>query len=213
MSFEQATAICCGFSHEEIMSYVSEMAHWYRTPNGGFGKLEAEMRKRFYDILPEDAMEKISGRLTISILPLDPRNMLNQKMVSDFQSTDDLVEAVLTSSFIPLYLAPTFAKRYRNEWCVDGGIGNAVPFYEGSISICPLPGTGKAATNKFHPARLIASDVHITPDLLKNDKSFTIPAYPKVLRRALIPGTDEELWTQFELGVASAKVWAESGSA
>eukprot|EP00954_Amorphochlora_amoebiformis_P021848 1349098-Amorphochlora_amoeboformis.AAC.3 len=129
MSFEQATAICCGFSHEEIMSYVSEMAHWYRTPNGGFGKLEAEMRKRFYgifqhmllrwgwgekgggegkrntwekekrgdeergtgsrgreegasggwrrgiDILPEDAMEKISGRLTISILPLDPRNM------------------------------------------------------------------------------------------------------------------------------------------
>jgi len=93
--------------------------------------------------------------------------------------------------------------------CIDGGIGNAVPSFEGAVTVCPVPGTGVTA-HPLNPARLIASDVHITPDLLGTD--WILPNYAVLLRHALIPGTEEELWGYFELGAESAKAWCSATS-
>uniref|UniRef100_A0A7S4DTE3 PNPLA domain-containing protein n=1 Tax=Lotharella globosa TaxID=91324 RepID=A0A7S4DTE3_9EUKA len=202
-----AAAICCGFSHEEIMAHVLDLACWYRNSPPSLGKLEAEMRGRFRDILPSDAPKRVEGRLHISVLPIRPTNRFTQKLHRDFETTEDLIEAVLTSSYIPFYLGPYPAKYYRDEWCIDGGIGNAVPPFPGSLSVCPLPGTGVAAS-RFHPARFIASDVDITPDLLDFGHVAAIPGYPLLLRHALSPARDEVLWRYYECGVESAKEWS-----
>jgi len=184
-----ATAICCGFTPNDIMRSVFELADWYRSPEGGFGRLENEMRIRFNDMLPTDAHERVSGRLHITVLPVHPKNRFTQRMVSKFDSAQDLVEAALTSSFIPLYLAPSLAKSFRNEWCIDGGIGNAVPSFKDATSVCPLPGSGVGAS-PYHPARLIASDVDITPDLVQ-DSGLPIPSYPQILGKAIVPAPEE----------------------
>jgi len=222
-----AAAICCGFDHKEIMSHVLDLASWYRTSPRSLGKLENELRERFLEILPEDAPKRVEGKLYISVLPIHPSNRMTQRLHGDFDSREDLIEAVLTSSYIPFYLGPYPAKYYRDEWCIDGGIGNAVPPFPGSLSMCPLPGTGVTAA-WFHPARLIASDVDITPDLLLEEEDkrkskrkkgggggggedeaiVSIPGYPILLRHCLSPAEDEMLWRYFDCGAASAREWS-----
>mmetsp|Transcript_30363 Transcript_30363/g.49494 ORF Transcript_30363/g.49494 Transcript_30363/m.49494 type:complete len:247 (-) Transcript_30363:211-951(-) len=204
-----ATAMCCGFSSNEIMKTVLELAEWYRAQHIGLGILETEMRRRFLALLPEEAWSIVGNKLHIAILPLDPRKMFRAELVSNFESNEEMVEALLASSYIPLYLGPSLATKFRNEIVVDGGLVNAVPIFKNSTTICPFPGTGENA-RKFHPARLIASDVHITPDLLSSNGGVDyhhVPNFAKTLRDSFIPPSTKELWNYYEMGYASAGAW------
>jgi len=71
--------------------------------------------------------------------------MFRAELVSNFESNEEMVEALLASSYIPLYLGPSLATKFRNEIVVDGGLVNAVPIFKNSTTICPFPGTGENA--------------------------------------------------------------------
>ncbi len=58
-------------------------------------------------VLPEDAHEVVSGRLTVSLTDTLMRN----KLVSSFDSRKDLIDAIVCSCFLPAFSAyevPTF---------------------------------------------------------------------------------------------------------
>ncbi|KAK6121180.1 hypothetical protein DH2020_045101 [Rehmannia glutinosa] len=52
-----------------------------------------------------------------------PRGLL----VDQFDSKEDLINAVFTSSFIPGYLAPRPVTKFRNRICIDGGLTLFMP--------------------------------------------------------------------------------------
>jgi len=67
-----ATAICCSFGVDEMMKNILNLAKWYRSREGGVGRLESEMRIRFLELLPDDAVDRVRGRLYVAIVPLNP---------------------------------------------------------------------------------------------------------------------------------------------
>lgn len=71
------------------------------------------------EILPDDAAERCSGRVHISILQLMPPE---RKHVSWFCSKADLIEACLASSHLPWVMDGRACFHFRGSPCVDGSI-------------------------------------------------------------------------------------------
>ncbi|MCI12674.1 patatin, partial [Trifolium medium] len=67
--------------------------------------------------------ECTSVAVAVTQLLWRPRGLL----VDQFDSKEDLINAVFTSSFIPGYLAPKPATMFRNRLCIDGGLTLFMP--------------------------------------------------------------------------------------
>ena len=48
-------------------------------------------------------------------------------MVSEFDTREDLIQALLTSSHIPVYFDGSFLRRFQKAWACDGAISNFIP--------------------------------------------------------------------------------------
>uniref|UniRef100_A0A8C6LYC7 triacylglycerol lipase n=1 Tax=Nothobranchius furzeri TaxID=105023 RepID=A0A8C6LYC7_NOTFU len=101
---------------------------------------------------PEDAHVRASGKLCVSLTRVsDGKNLL----VSQFDSRDELIQALKCSCFVPLYcgvVPPT----YRGEYYVDGAVSDNMPRcnlgktvtvspYSGESDLCP-----RATTVNFY---------------------------------------------------------------
>ncbi|KAL7227787.1 hypothetical protein ACSBR1_022631 [Camellia fascicularis] len=80
-----------------------------------------------------------------------PRGLL----VDQFDSKEDLINAVFTSSFIPGYLAPRPATMFRNRLCIDGGLTLFMP---------PTSATQTIRVCAFPASRLGLQGIGISPD-------------------------------------------------
>jgi predicted acylesterase/phospholipase RssA len=78
--------------------------------------------------LPKDAYKICSGRLFISITEVSLFGIHN-RMISEFTSNRDLYDACLASSTVPYISLSECFRRYRNMWCLDGGITNNTPVF------------------------------------------------------------------------------------
>ncbi len=80
-------------------------------------------------VLPEDAHVRSSGRLHVSIVRVNKKPpFLESVFVNEFRSREDLIQALLTSSHVPLYMDTKVTSEFRGRTCVDGGIGvNFIP--------------------------------------------------------------------------------------
>nr|XP_016848817.1 PREDICTED: patatin-like phospholipase domain-containing protein 1 isoform X2 [Anolis carolinensis] len=88
--------------------------------------------------LSENSHQKASGKLYLSLTRV---SNLQNVMVSEYKSKEDLIEALMCSCFIPGYgglIPPT----YRGVRYMDGGFTNMQPCHdvEGVISISPFTG-------------------------------------------------------------------------
>ncbi|CAL5438746.1 unnamed protein product [Camellia sinensis] len=108
-----------------------------------------------------------------------PRGLL----VDQFDSKEDLINAVFTSSFIPGYLAPRPATMFSNRLCIDEGLTLFMPptFATQTIRVCAFPAS-----------RLGLQGIGISPDC--NPESRATP------REALEPAEDDILDKLFEYG-------------
>ncbi|KAM9229325.1 1-acylglycerol-3-phosphate O-acyltransferase PNPLA3 [Dugong dugon] len=97
------------------------------------------LRDHLHAQLPANVHQLISGKMCISLTRVsDGENVL----VSDFQSKEEVVDALLCSSFIPFYfglIPPTF----RGERYVDGGVSDNVPFADDKTTITVSPFFGE----------------------------------------------------------------------
>uniref|UniRef100_A0A8D0Z962 Acylglycerol transacylase n=1 Tax=Sus scrofa TaxID=9823 RepID=A0A8D0Z962_PIG len=101
--------------------------------------LSKRLREGLRRILPDNAHQLLSGKLCISLTRVsDGKNVL----VSDFRSKEEVLDALLCSSFIPLvsgFIPPSF----RGERYVDGGVSDNVPFFDSKTTITVSPFYGE----------------------------------------------------------------------
>lgn len=70
--------------------------------------------------LPKNSYEICSGRLFISITEISLWGGLQHRVISHFESNDDLYEACLASSTIPILSEKGGLRKYRDMWVLDG---------------------------------------------------------------------------------------------
>nr|GEX39380.1 patatin-like phospholipase domain-containing protein 2 [Tanacetum cinerariifolium] len=193
-----AGAIVCavvasGASMEEALQATKVLAEDCRSRGTAF-RLGAVLREVLEQFLPEDAHIRSNGRVRVAVTQIlwRPRGLL----VDQFDSREDLINAVITSSFIPGYLAPRPAILFRNRLCVDGGLTLFMPPTSAAqtIRVCAFPA-----------GRLGLENIGISPDC--NPENRASPR--ELFNWALEPAADSILDNLFELGYMDAAVWAE----
>ncbi|XP_064997891.1 uncharacterized protein LOC135632929 isoform X3 [Musa acuminata AAA Group] len=158
------------------------------------GYIKAVLRDVLNDFLPDDVHTRSSGRIRVAITQLlwRPKGLL----VDQFDSKEDLINAVFTSSFIPGYLAPRPATIYRNRLCIDGGLTLFIP---------PTSAPNTVRVCAFPASRLGLKGTGISPDC--NPENRATPR--QLFNWALEPADDHILDELYELGYLDASVWAK----
>ncbi|XP_021565580.1 patatin-like phospholipase domain-containing protein 3 [Carlito syrichta] len=105
-------------------------------PSFNMGKC---LRDNLHKYLPANAHQLVSGKMCVSLTRVsDGENVL----VSDFQSKDEVVDALLCSCFIPFYcgfIPPSF----RGVRYMDGGASDNIPFIDTKTTITVSPFYGE----------------------------------------------------------------------
>ncbi|KAJ0734302.1 putative triacylglycerol lipase [Helianthus annuus] len=194
-----AGAIVCavvasGASMEEALEATKVLAQDCRSRGTAF-RLGAVLRDVLEQFLPDDAHIRSNGRVRVAVTQIlwRPRGLL----VDQFDSREDLINAVITSSFIPGYLAPRPAILFRNRLCVDGGLTLFMP---------PTSAARTVRVCAFPAERLGLEDIGISPDC--NPENRASPR--ELFNWALEPAADSVLDNLYELGYMDAAVWAAS---
>ncbi|XP_062030086.1 uncharacterized protein LOC133745944 [Rosa rugosa] len=186
--------IASGASMAEALQATKILAEDCRNRGTAF-RLGAVLRDVLQKFLPEDSHIRSNGRVRVAVTQLlwRPRGLL----VDQFDSKEDLINAVFTSSFIPGYLAPRPATMFRNRLCIDGGLTLFMP---------PTSAAKTVRVCAFPASRLGLQGIGISPDCNPDDR-----ATPRELFNwALEPAEDDILDRLFALGYKDAAVWAES---
>lgn len=142
------------------------------------------LRRSFERILPPNAHELASGRLHLSLTRISD---LKNVIVSEFFSKEDLVEALIASSYVPFYSGFLPAK-FRGKYYVDGGISDNLPqhFKEGeTITVSPFSGESDicpkdSSSNDFHIELRNTSMQFTLQNLYRCSRAF-FPPQPDVL--------------------------------
>ncbi|XP_061630072.1 patatin-like phospholipase domain-containing protein 2 [Phyllopteryx taeniolatus] len=133
--------------------------------------------------LPPDAHLRASGKLCISLTRVsDGKNVL----VSDFDSREELVQALLCSCFVPFYcgiIPPT----YRGVHYVDGAVSDNLPSchqnstitvsaYAGESDLCP-----RVNTPSFHQVRFNNVSIQVNSENMYRVTSTFFPPQPEAM--------------------------------
>lgn len=90
-----------------------------------------------HQVLPDNAHQITSGRLHISLTRVSDRKAV---IVSEFESKDELIQALLCSAFVPLYsgMVPPY---FRGVRYVDGGLSDNIPQINSqTVTVSPFCG-------------------------------------------------------------------------
>ncbi|KAL6654129.1 hypothetical protein ACP70R_007594 [Stipagrostis hirtigluma subsp. patula] len=189
--------IASGNTMEDALKVTKVLADNCRSKGTAF-RLGAVLRDVLDEFLPDDLHIRCNGRIRVAITQLSwrPRGLL----IDQFDSKQDVINAVITSSFIPGYLAPRPATFFRNRLCIDGGLTLFMPPTSASetVRICAFPA-----------GRLGLEGIGISPDC--NPENRASPR--QLFNWALEPAEDEILDRLYELGYQDAAVWAQQKSA
>eukprot|EP00897_Mesotaenium_endlicherianum_P009335 jgi/Mesen1/842/ME000112S10989 len=155
-------------------------------------RLGSVLRRFLEEFLPEDAHITASGRIRVAVTQVfaSPRGLL----VDSFDSREDLINALITSSFVPGFLDAKPMTKFRNHFCVDGGISLFMPptASDETVLVCAFPGSAFGLT-----------DVAISPDLNPENRS----TMRQLFAWALDPGEDEDLEHLYEQGYRDGMTW------
>lgn len=145
--------------------------------------------------LPPNAHTLASGRLSVSLTRVsDGQNVL----VSQFNTKEELVQALICSCFIPVYcglIPPAFqGVRY-----VDGGISDNLPQSElkNTITISPFSGESDICprdnSTSFHELRFTNTSIQMNlGNMYRLSKAF-FPPEPKILAEMCQSGYNDAL--------------------
>uniref|UniRef100_UPI00398EFB3E patatin-like phospholipase domain containing 3 n=1 Tax=Pristiophorus japonicus TaxID=55135 RepID=UPI00398EFB3E len=182
-----AAVMVCGAPLDICCADIMELAKEARKRNLGplhpSFNLVKIMRNGLFRTLPENAHQLATGRLCISLTRvLDGENVL----VSDFNSKEELIQALICSAFVPIYcglIPPSF----RGVRYVDGGISNNLPQYElkNTITVSPFSGESdicpRDSSTNFHELRVTNTSIQFSLDNLYRLTRALFPPEPKVL--------------------------------
>lgn len=117
-----AAIAACAVDPDVVWAHIPDIAslhrdRWWRN----LTTVGSKCRFLLDDVLPEDAGERCTGKCFISITSLlpTPHNVI----LTEFDSKDDLIDAVIASTYIPTWTFPGVCL-HRGMVCVDGGVTN-----------------------------------------------------------------------------------------
>ncbi|XP_057712058.1 patatin-like phospholipase domain-containing protein 4 isoform X1 [Corythoichthys intestinalis] len=105
-----------------------------------------KLREGIEEMLPVDAHSQASGRLYVSMTHF--RSGKNH-IVSQFNSREELIQALLASSFVPVYagLQPV---EFRGQKWIDGGFTDSLPIMPSGRTITVSPFSGPQDVSPLH---------------------------------------------------------------
>ncbi|XP_027290165.1 patatin-like phospholipase domain-containing protein 4 isoform X2 [Cricetulus griseus] len=177
---------CTRFAHA-LAEDTRRQALGPATP--GFDFME-RLRSGVDRILPANAHELARDRLHVSITNARTRE---NRLVSCFASRDDLIQVLLASSFIPVYMGLKPVEYAGQTW-VDGGLTDSLPVLPAGRTVTVSPFCGRHDVSPRDPgwrgayARVCNQDVAVSPANLAR------------LTRALFPPTRVTLESLFRDG-------------
>lgn len=146
-------------------------------------------------VFPEDAHKRVSGRLFISMTRMkDMKNF----MVSEFETRQDLIDALNCSCFIPVW-SGNHVSTYKGVKYLDGGFSDNMPIFdEHTIRICCFAGPSDIAPYDRKTYERLNYQILGTPIYLNfsNMRRF---------KRALVPPPPEFIISLLERGFHDAK--------
>ncbi|XP_016065576.1 PREDICTED: patatin-like phospholipase domain-containing protein 3, partial [Miniopterus natalensis] len=131
-----------GIPLDQILQSTTDFVRYTRRRNIGVFHPSFNLFRYLQEFLqrnlPDNAHELISGRLCISLTRVSD---LESVLVSDFKSKDEVVDALLCSSFIP-YFSGLTPPSFRGVRYMDGSLSNSLPSFDGktTITVCPFYG-------------------------------------------------------------------------
>lgn len=186
--------IAAGRSMRDALQDTKVLAEDCRLRGTAF-RLGAVLRVVLEKVLPDDIHLRCNGRVRVAVTQIvwRPKGLL----IDQFDSKEDLINALLTSSFIPGYLAPRPATLFRNRLCIDGGLTLFMPptCAPQTVRICAFP----ASTLRLQ-------GIDVSPDCNPENRLST----RQLFNWALEPADDAMLDKLFKWGYLDAAVWGEN---
>ncbi|XP_007421546.2 patatin-like phospholipase domain-containing protein 2, partial [Python bivittatus] len=158
--------------------------------------------------LPENCYQLLSEKLSISLTRVsDGENVL----ISDFNSKEEVVQALLCSSFVPIYcglIPPSF----RGVRYVDGGLSDNLPQYnlKNTITVSPFSGEcdicPKGSSVNFHEMNLTNTSIQFSLGNLYRLIQALFPPEPQALAELCEQGYSDTLRFLKENGLLQESV-------
>ncbi|KAK4321721.1 hypothetical protein Pmani_007518 [Petrolisthes manimaculis] len=157
-------------------------------------QLEEPLMRNLLELLPEDAHIRASGRLFLSLTRV---TSLSNEVVSEYETRDELLRAVLCCCFLPGisgFSVPNFqGRRY-----IDGGMSNNIPLkspttlsinaFSGEFDICPNN------DNTFYgPSSAFNQTVNMSNENLRRFYEALLPPEPEKLDQYYTKGYEDTL--------------------
>ncbi|XP_060068217.1 patatin-like phospholipase domain-containing protein 2 [Ylistrum balloti] len=183
---------CLGECTSFTLRLASKARHHSLGPLHPSFDINRILRDALYEVLPENAHKITSGRLHISITRVSDRKAV---IVSEFESKDELIQALLTSAFVPLYsglVPPSF----RGVRYVDGGLSDNIPQLNNeTITVSPFCGESDicprdASANLMH-ITLANTSFQCSGDNLYRMSRALFPPHPEILSDMCQEGFDD----------------------
>ncbi|XP_039696441.1 patatin-like phospholipase domain-containing protein 2 [Pteropus medius] len=178
------TGACLGEAGANIIEVSKEARKRFLGPLHPSFNLVKTIRGCLLRTLPADSHERASGRLGISLTRVsDGENVI----ISNFNSKDELIQANVCSTFIPVYcgLIPPSLQGIRY---VDGGISDNLPLYElrNTITVSPFSGESdicpQDSSTSIHELRVTNTSIQFNLRNLYRLSKALFPPEPMVLR-------------------------------
>lgn len=201
-----AVALVCDLSLVEVARNVVMLAHDVNEkmlgPFNPTFSLQNALKTAFETLFPENVAEVCNERLFVSITKVSNKANL---LVSQFESKEDLVDAVSASSFVPMmsgYIPPKF----RGQFAIDGGYSDNIPYLGGyTITVSPFAGDASICPSEESFHTLLLSFPHGSGGTINlSSGNF------RKLGDAIIPPKTQKMREIFVQGYNDAKRYLES---
>ncbi|KAG8192376.1 hypothetical protein JTE90_029103 [Oedothorax gibbosus] len=193
-----AAALICDVSLGQTTSDILAVAVKARSqtlgPLSPRFDLNTLLKERLENALPVDAHNRCSGRLFISVTRwTDKKNVL----LSQFNTREELIQAILCSCFIPVYSGLT-VPTFQGERYVDGGMSNNLPVLDANtVTVSPFAGEHDICPQdescNILQVNLANTSIAVSPGNIYRIYRILFPPKPEILNQMCQQGFDDAL--------------------
>lgn len=156
--------------------------------------LVQDLKKTLEEFLPDDAHERASGKLHVSLTRFpDFENVL----VSKFNSREDLIDALICSSYVPFYSGVT-PPYFQGKPYFDGAFSNNLPSLDQwTVKISPFSGESDICpddcSKSFHHVNISGTSAQINCNNAYRASIAFLPPSPEILSEMCQTGFEDAL--------------------
>lgn len=203
-----AAIVSCGIETVAVLDSIRALILDSRE-SGVYKRLGAMVREQLEAVLPPDAHTRCSGTTHIGISKVKAYGSLRSKRVSHFSSRQDLIEALLASTYIPLLSDGKLMTRFRGRRVVDGSVTDLMPvppqpLHVVKISCLPLANIERMVMRN---KELALRHISVSASAFRDWPHSRM----ETLRFIFRPGPDDFLDFLLEAGSQDVVTWAQAG--